>query len=62
VNARSAQVLAATLSALLIILVGATVFVILTRPPQQPTPNPSLPPPSPAGTLAAVISPSIPVA
>lgn len=39
---RSAQMLTAALTALLVVLVGATIFVILTRGPVGPTPTPSL--------------------
>ena len=51
-NARSAQVLAAALSFLLIILVGALIFFLLSRP-QGPRPSPS-----PSPTTAAVGSAS----
>jgi hypothetical protein len=61
VNPRSAQILTASLAALLVILVGATIFIVLTRPTIGPTPEPSrtpaatLLPPSP--TTVAVASP-----
>jgi hypothetical protein len=61
VTARSAQLLVAALSLLLFVLVGATLFVVLTRAPVQPTPSPSLLPPSPAGTIPAISTPSVPV-
>jgi len=51
-NQRSAQLLAAALAALLIVLVGATVFVLLSRP-AGPTP-----PPSPTGVALGSPSPA----
>lgn len=40
-NNRSAQLLAATLAFLLIVLVGATIFILLSRPAPGPTATPS---------------------
>ncbi len=62
-NPRSAQALTAALAALLVILVGATLFVILSRPGPGPTPSPTPAPtlPSfvlPTPTTVAVVSPS----
>ena len=63
-NPRSAQTLAAALAALLVILVGATIFVVLTRPPNGPTPRPSgaslpsFPTPNPTPTQVALVSPT----
>jgi hypothetical protein len=60
VNSRAAQVLAATLAFLLIVLVGATIFILLSRPPAPgPTVSPTgllptptlLPTPGPSATL-----------
>ena len=49
-NSRSAQVLAAALAFLLIVLIGATIFVLLSRPSTGPSP-------SPAASGAAALSP-----
>ena len=64
-NPRSAQVLTASLAALLVILVGATVFVLLSRPTSvgpTPTPGQTIASPSflvsPTPTLVASASPS----
>ncbi|HEY5520821.1 MAG TPA: hypothetical protein VIK08_09190 [Candidatus Limnocylindrales bacterium] len=61
-NPRSAQTLAAALAALLVILVGAMIFIVLTRPPTGPTPRPSgaalptFPTPHPTPTQVAQAS------
>jgi hypothetical protein len=51
-NSRSAQVVAALLAFLLIVFIGATIFILLSRP------TTNRPTPSPTGTSVAVISPS----
>jgi hypothetical protein len=69
VNPRSAQLLTAALAALLVVLLGATVFVLLSRPSVGPTPSPSatlpsfiLPSPSPTSVAVATASASVPSA
>lgn len=52
-NARSAQLVAATLAFLLIVLVGALIFILLSRPAEGPRPSSS---PSPT---ASVVSSSL---
>jgi hypothetical protein len=56
-NSRSAQLLAATLTFLLIVLVGATIFILLSRPP---APGPSASPTGlfPTPTLSPTAGPS----
>lgn len=51
-NSRSAQILAAALAFLLIVLIGALIFVLLSRP------GPTRPTPAPSGSGVAVASPS----
>jgi hypothetical protein len=55
-NSRSAQVLAATLAFLLIVLIGATIFVLLSRP--APPPPPSVLPSLTVGPSSSGFSPS----
>ena len=70
-NSRSAQLLAATLAFLLIVLIGATIFVLLSRPAPRPTATPSVLPttslgpspstgfsPSPSPTPSPTIGPT----
>ena len=57
-NSRVAQVLAATLAFLLIVLIGATIFVLLSRPPTaSPTAGPSTTP-GPSASGSPAVSPS----
>ena len=52
---RTAQYLAASLAALLIILVGGVIFVVLNRPAQGPTPSPT---PTSVAALSPGVSPT----
>ena len=61
-NTRSAQVLAATLAFLLIVLVGALIFILLSRPAPSPRPSPSTSPTTVAivtGSPLSTLSPSL---
>lgn len=56
-NSRTAQLVAATLAFLLIVLVGVTIFVLLSRPP-APRPSPS-PSPLPSASASPAVSGSL---
>jgi hypothetical protein len=55
-NARSAQVLAAVLGFLLIVLVGASIFVLLNRTPSRPTLSALLPSPSASAPISPLLT------